>query len=466
MPPIKETLLSPTASASEKMAALKAKTIEVPAWGGVRGKGLVCEYDPSKHPVMDRAIYPDIVHDSVLTPVTRVTCNLQQLAVKRMTELVSGIPIKRVYKPENDKQKEIAEYMEKIFTRARIDSVNNERLTMLYAGCEVMTLWYAVESPNNIYGFPSSVKMRCRNFSPMQGDELYPLFDEYGDMVAMSVAYTRKVGKKTVRYMDCYTEDHHFKYSNESGNFEEIENEDITILKIPCIYTYRPTPIWENQSNKVYEIEWSLSRNGNYLRENSRPMFCVFADEQLDYGNSPETNHAFKDVAQFPAGSSAQYITWQQAVDNLKFYVEQLRSLFFTELQLPDWSYEKMSQQALSGESRKQMFIDAQLKVRDESGRLIEFFDREVNVVKAFLRQMLGEGYAGDIDALEVEIQITPFSITDEKDTIDLLIAANGGEALISQRESIEQLGWSTDVDKTLEEIQSQGMGDALGLAQ
>lgn len=147
-------------------------------------------------------------------------------------------------------------------------------------------------------------------------------------------------------------------------------------------------------------------------------------------------------------------------MENLKFYVNELRNLFFTQLQLPDWSYEKMSQQALSGESRKQLFIDAQLKVKDESGRLIEFFDREVNVVKQFLKVMLGESYAADIDALNVEVQITPFTITDEKDTIDKLLAANGGEPIISQRESIEQLGWSDDVDKTLQEIREQNVSD------
>ena len=95
--------------------------------------------------------------------------------------------------------------------------------------------------------------------------------------------------------------------------------------------------------------------------------------------------------------------------------------MFFTQLQLPDWSYEKMSQQALSGESRKQMFIDAQLKVKDESGRLIEFFDREMNVIKAFLKIMLGDAYAADIDSLKVDMVITPFTITDEKDTIPYL---------------------------------------------
>ena len=50
-----------------------------------------------------------------------------------------------------------------------------------------------------------------------------------------------------------------------------------------------------------------------------------------------------------------------------------------------------MKSNPMSGESRKQLFIDAQLKVKDESGRLIEFLDREMNVVKAFLKTMLPE---------------------------------------------------------------------------
>ena len=139
-----------------------------------------------------------------------------------MSELCNGIPVKRVYKPENDRQKEIATYIEKIFERNRINSMNNERCTMLFAGCEVMTLWYGVEDRNNQYGFSSPLKFRCRNFSPMQGDELYPLFDEYGDMIAMSVGYSRKVADETVNYFDTYTATHHFKWSsNEDSVWRE-----------------------------------------------------------------------------------------------------------------------------------------------------------------------------------------------------------------------------------------------------
>lgn len=453
-----EEILNSENSAESKIAALKEKTIVVPVWSG--RFGLVQQFDPTKHPVMNKQKYPDIVTDEGIEYVTRVTCDLQRLATKRMTELVTGIPPKRVYTPVNDRQKQIAAYIESIYDRNRINSVNNERLNMLFAGCEVFTLWYAIEERNTLYGFSSPLKLRCRNFSPMLGDELYPLFDEYGDMIAMSVGYTRKKGRKYVQYFDTYTGDKHIKWSNENGGWAEVENENITLGKIPGVYAWRPTPIWEDTSKTVYEIEWALSRNGNYLRQNSKPIFIVFADEAISYGDEKSPNKEFRSVMQYPQNGRAEYVTWAQAVENLKFYVEQLRDLFFTQLQLPDWSYGKMSQQALSGESRKQMFIDAQLKVKDESGRLIEFFDREMNVVKAFAKIMLGEGYAADIDALKVETLITPFAITDEKDTINNLMAANGGEPIMSQRESIELFGHSDDVDKTLQEIAEQNKRD------
>lgn len=454
---IDEILNSTEITAAEKVAALQEKIISVPAWGGENG--LVMEYDCTKHPVKNKAIYPDEITKEGVKPVTRITLDLPRLACKRMTELCCGIPVKRVYKPVNDRQRDVAAYMEAIFDRNRIDSVNVERLNMLFAGCEVMTLWYAVEQPNEIYGFSSRLKLRCRNFTPMQGDTLYPLHDEYGDMTAMSVAYTRKVGKRQVKYLDAYTATQHAKYSDESGDWEEIIKEKISVLKIPAIYGYRPTPIWENQASNVFEAEWALSRNGNYLRKNSKPLFVVFANEQISYGDEGDENDG-KGVLQYPQGANAQYVTWQQATENLKFFIDEIRSNFFRELQLPDWSYEKMSQQALSGESRKQLFVDAQMKVKDESGRLLEYFDREVSVVKAFLKIMLGDAYAKDIDTLKVENVITPFSITDKKETVDMLMTANGGEPIMSQRESIAEFGHSDDVDKTMEEIAAQAVAD------
>lgn len=283
----------------------------------------------------------------------------------------------------------------------------------------------------------------------------------------MSVGYTRKVGGKNISYFDTYTKDRHLKFSSEGG-WHIVEDEPITLGKIPAVYVYRPTPIWEDTSKIVYEMEWAMSRNGNYLRENSKPLFCLFADEEVRWGDEgidDPDNVKGKAVAQYPKGSSAAYITWEQAVENLKFYITELRQTFFTQLQLPDWSYESMKASPMSGESRKQLFIDAQLKVKDESGRLLECFDREVNVVKAYAKVIMGEGYAKDINALPVENIITPFTISDDMDTIQNLVLANGNKPLISQRESVELLGWSSDVDKTMEEINADKMGDVFNPA-
>ena len=119
-----------------------------------------------------------------------------------------------------------------------------------------------------------------------------------------------------------------------------------------------------------------------------------------------------------------------------------------------------------AGESRKQMFIDAELKVGDESGDLLEFFDREVNVVKAFLKLMMGAAYHADIDALPVENKVTPYRITDRKEKIEELTAANGNLPIMSQRESIEEFGHSDNVDKTLEEIHEQDKVDSFALTE
>lgn len=454
--------LDPDKTSPEIIAALRNKSIIVPTWKGK--KGLEAQYNTDMHPVMDKTIYPDVVTEDGIEKVTRITYDLQRLAVKRMTELVCGIPVKRVYHPQDDLQAEVANYMEAIYKRNRIDSVNVERLNMLFASCEVITLWYAVEQKNKLYGFDSDLKLRCRNFSPMNNEELYPLFDETGDMIALSVAYRRRVGRKYVNFFDTYTATKHYRWDDSNNGWGEPFVEEITIGKIPGDYVYRPTPIYEGTSDLVYEIEWAVSRNGNYLRRNSKPLFIVCADEEIGFGNEGDEKREFRAVAQYPKGSTAQYVTWQQAVENLKFFITELRQSFFTQLQLPDWSYESMKSTPMSGESRKQLFIDCQLKVKDESGRLLEFFDRETNVVKAFMKVVLPDSYNDAIDKLPVENVITPFIMNDDTDTLKNLTLANGGKPVMSQRESIEEYGHSSDVDQTMKEIAEENEQDAFNL--
>lgn len=445
---------------AEAVKKLKSKAFTPPAWSD-----LVKEFDPAQHPVTNKGKYPDhATPDGKLEEVTRITLNYQQLATKRMSELVCGIPVKRIYSPEDDKQREASECLEAIFQRNRIDSVNIERCNALFSGCEILTLWYTTEEDNKLYGFNSPLKIRCQTYSPREGAQLYPLFSD-GDLIALSIETTRTEDGDDVRYLDTYTRDSHITYREGKGGWQVDKEEPIKLGKIPAIYCMRPTPIWEDTSRLVYEMEWALSRNGNYLRKNSKPIFAVFADEQVYFGSEESENKEYRAVVQFPKGGNAGYLTWDQAIDSLKFYIAELRQSFFTQLQLPDWSYESMKSTPMSGESRKQLFIDAQLKVTEESGRLLEFYDREISVVKAFLAT-LRHDLADAIEALPVEVVITPYQITEQRDTITELLAANGNKPLISHRESIEQLGWSTNASDTLSEIQQESMLNAYEIAE
>jgi hypothetical protein len=440
----------------EAVAELSKKTVELPAW-----EDLKKEYDPQKHPVVTDAGYMDIVgDDGSVEKVTRLTLDLQRLAVKRTTELCFGVPVKRIYSPKTDGEKAAAKAIEAVLKRNRIESVNIERGNMLFSSCETATIWFATEEPNSLYGFESRLKLRCRNYSPMQGDSIYPLYDaETGDMIALSFGYTRREGDLNVEYLDVYTAGRHVRYKKEKEWMAEL-NETSTIGKIPAVYCSRPAPAWEDASNIVYEIEWALSRNGNYLRKNSKPLIVLCADEEVSFSQENNENKEFKSIFQYPKGSELKYVTWDQAIENLKYYIGELRQSFFTQLQLPDWSYENMKSTPMSGEARKQMFIDAQLKVKDESGRLLEMLDREINVIKAFLKVMM-PGKEKDIDGLQVETVITPFTINDDRETITNIMTATGGKAIVSQREGIETLGWSTDVDETMRQIREEGSADA-----
>lgn len=439
------------------IADLKHKIVNVPSW-----VDLVKEYEPKHHPVMDKVKYPDIVEDGITRPVTRVAFNTQKLCVKRLAGMCFGIPAQINFKPEanNTKQAEVAKYLSAIFERVRINSVNFERAKHYFAACEVFTLWYGVKSPNTLYGFKSDIKLRCRIFSPMNGDELYPLFDEDGDLIAFSIGYKETSNQGTVEFFDTYTADRHYRWVNEGNGYVEEAPEEIATDKIPGTYIWRPEPGWEDSSPLVYDRERKMSLNGNYIDKNNKPVFVVYADDAMPFGEESVDNSEDRMILQLPKDGKAEYATWQQAVESLKFHVDTLKSAVFEQLQIPNWSYEDMKAVRTSGEGLKQLMIDAHLKVTEEGGRLTEMLDREVNVVKSFLMTMLDDSYAEAIDSLQFEIVITPYIVSDEKERISNLALANGNKPMMSQRESIRRLGYSDDPEQTLKEIAEESIVD------
>lgn len=428
---------------------LKEKSVCVPLWDK-----LIKDYDPNSHAIVtDNVGRKDkIKSDGTVEKASRIYIGLEKLLTKRMTEFMFAIPVKRVYHniENNETRQQIAKAIENIYKYARIDSENIKRGNAYFASCEVFTIWYTVDNPNSLYGFQSKFKLKCKTYSPMDGVKLYPLLDELGDMIAMSFEYSKKVKDEEIIFFETYTSNYHYKWKQNSGEWDQVKAEPITILKIPGVYAYRPVPIYHGLSYLRNEIEYTLSRNSDVIAYNSAPILKVAGATQ-----GKEDKGESRRVFRVENGGDVSYVSWSQAIEALKYHVSTLTNLFWSQSQMPDISFENMKSLGNIGfDARQTLLTDAHLKVGDESGAWIEAFERECSVIKAFLKNM-NTSWASEIDNVEVEHIITPFIQMDEDAMTDRLIKQNGGKAIKSQLQTIREAG-SNDPEATLEQIQKE----------
>lgn len=430
---------------------LKEKSVCVYPW-----ETAIKAYEPKLHEIVNDTVTrkDKIRKDGTKEEASRIYIGLEKLLTKRMTEFMFAIPVKRVYHNTegNDTRQQIAKAIEAIYKYARIDSENIRRGNAYFASCEIFTIWYVVDKTNTLYGFNSKYKLKCKTYSPMDGVKLYPLLDELDDMLAMSFEYKKKVGDEEVTYFETYTADRHYKWRQQGNGWESVGTvEQIRLMKIPGAYAFRPVPIYHGLTRIRKELEYTLSRNSDVIAYNSAPVLKVAGQikGEEDKGES-------KRVYRVENGGDVSYVSWSQAIEALKYHVDTLLKLYWMQSQMPDVSFDNMKSLGNIGYDARQMLLtDAHLKVGDESGPWIEFFEREASVIKEFLKFM-NDSWKKEIDNIEIEHVITPFIQNDEDAIADRLLKLNGGKAVMSQLESIQQAGYSNDPQSTLEQIQKE----------
>lgn len=430
---------------------LKEKSVCVYPW-----EKAIMAYEPKLHEIVtDNITRKDKIRkDGTKEEASRIYIGLEKLLVKRITEFMFAIPVKRIYHNTegNETRQQIAKAIESIYKYARIDSENIKRGNAYFASCEIFTIWYVVEKPNTLYGFNSRYKLKCKTYSPMDGVKLYPLFNELDDMLAMSVEYKKKVADEEITYFETYTANRHYKWKQQGDRWEEVGTaEEIKLMKIPGVYAFRPVPIYYGLTRIRKELEYTLSRNSDVIAYNAAPVIKIAGQikGEEDKGES-------RRIYRVENGGDVSYVSWSQAIEALKYHVETLLKLYWMQSQMPDVSFDNMKSLGNIGYDARQMLLtDAHLKVGDESGPWIEFFERETSVIKEFLKHM-NNSWKNEIDDIEIEHIITPFIQNDETALADRLIKLNGGKPIISQLESIQQAGYSNDAQATLKQIQKE----------
>lgn len=434
---------------------LTQKVNPVPSWDELKKL-----YEPKLHKITtDTTTRKDkIREDGTIEKAARIPIGLEKLQVKRTNEFMFALPVKRAYSniegedEASKKRQAIARAMEAIYKHARIDAENKRRGLSYFAACEVLTIWYTVEAPNTLYGFPCKWKLKCKSYSPKDGTELFPYFDESDDLVALSFRYQKRVLNQMRTFFETYTADRHYRWLQGDEGWVEQVNEEIKIGKIPGVYVSREEPIYKDLSELREDIEYTVSRNSDVIAYNAAPLLKIIGNLIGKREEKGETQRVYR-VEQ---GGDIGYVAWAQAIEALSYQVKTETDFYWSQAQMPDISFQNMKDLGNIGyDARQTLFMDAHLKIGDEEGVWVEAFEREGNIVKAFLKQMRTE-WASEIDNVGVEHIITPFQLKSEEAEINKYIKANGGKPVISQQESIQLAGLSADPTKTLGYIREE----------
>ena len=386
--------------------------------------------------------------------VARIALAIQKLIVKRAVSFLFGNPVTLDATPEGEGQETALKAVKRILYDNKEKSMNRKVARYIMSCTEVAELWYQVEKKAN-YGFDSKWKLRCAVLSPLNGDTLYPYFDESGDMVAFSREFAIVDGNNvSTQYFETWTDTFRYLWMKDKANdwvLREGFPEEVAIGKIPVVYGCQDQTEWEDVQVLIDRLEKLLSNFADTNDYHAAPKIFV-KGELTGFSKKGESGA----ILQGDENSSAEYLSWANAPESVKLEIETLLKMIYTITQTPDISFESVKGiGAISGIALELMFMDAHLKVQEHCEVFDEYLQRRINIIKAFIGEF-NTTLKSDAENLMIEPIIKPYMIKDKAAELKIWQDANGGNPIISQKESFRKAGLSSDPEADFDQYQEE----------
>jgi SPP1 family phage portal protein len=386
--------------------------------------------------------------------VARVKLALQKLIINRAVSFCFGNPVAYNATPENENQELVVKALNRILYDNKTNSLNRKIGRAVFGFKECAELWYPVEKPNANYGFDSKFKLRCTLFLPESGDTLYPYWDETGDMAAFSRSFSQKSDDgKAIDYFETYTDTENWLWLKGQNGYEVADGypRKISIGKIPVVYGRQEQFETEDVDSLIDRLETLLSNFADTNDYHAAPKIFI-KGELKGFSKKGESGA----IIEGEEGSEAEYLEWSNAPESVKLEIETLLKMTYVITQTPDISFDSVKGLgAISGIALKLLFMDAHLKVQDKKEIFDDYFQRRVNVIKAYIGKF-NTALEKECDVLEIEPEITPYMLTNEIDEINKWLAANGNKPLVSQKQSVKSANLSQDPEADFEQIRAE----------
>lgn len=304
-----------------------------------------------------------------------------------------------------DKQKlKLFEEFKKSYNDAKPDIINNK--------IGVETLGYS-ESAEYIYAKENKIKYQLLS---TENEELYPFFDEKGNMDAFMRIYMLNefidLKIRKVEYTEIYTQNEMFKYRKFNNVYEQItmydkDEKEVSVLKydkIPIIYYSVKEPLAWQVKDLLDRFNLMSSTLGDVNDYFAFPILMLIGqlvkdleDNKKKYTEEEEIlvrnitgvlNLAGMDESGDKVTADAKYLVWSQRPESAIFELENLKQFILHITSTADLSLENLKGlRDISGVALLLMFTDsiAQSKINEN---IFFKLQRRINVHKSILNSV------------------------------------------------------------------------------
>lgn len=366
--------------------------------------------------------------------VNRIPLAFQELICHKRVSFCLANPAVREYSgipEERKKEKETFQYaLERILRDNKIKTHDREVARNIFTYTEVAEYWYPVNISNgkrsSRYGFDTNIRLKCALYSRENGYKFFPLTNSEKDMYCFSMQFQVREYGKLVTYFQAFTDEEIIKYKRIGAwKWEEVERIEHNLGKIPIVFGWQMYPEYRNASHCIKRLEKLISNHGEVNDYHAAPkLLLTDADNVTGVGNKGESGIVLQAKGK---DANAKYVTWDNATDSVKLEIDTLLSMIYTLTQTPNINFDNIKGMgAVSGVSIKLLFMDAHLAVKDKEGTLSDFFQRRHSILGTYIG-LLEPTLEATADEIEVNTELVPFMIADDKERADIAQIENGG---------------------------------------
>jgi SPP1 family phage portal protein len=341
------------------------------------------------------------------------------------------------------------EQIKDLWKKCRLDALFLSFAETVKSETEAALVFYSVERPEGL-----SIKSRLLN---SDNGTYYPVFDEYGDMVAFCWRFYVTSGSEKKERLRVFTADKIVTFEKDK-TWAKVSSDANLFGKIPVVYHSQKNPEWWEVKELIDRYEMNLSKFADTNDYFASPMYkakgAVKAIPKKD-----DTGKIIKlDIIETDSGrvieADLDVISWDRAPEALELEFRLEKELIYGMTDTVDWSH--LKEQGLgniSGVALKLLFFGSILKAKRQEGDYNTAVSRALNILKAGAQNILR---MGNFERTEFDIEFTSVLPDNLKETIETLFTATGGKPLISQETATSLNPYVSDAPQEVIKMQAE----------